>query len=148
MALAARVAGWPRRNLPQEVLLALGLGCVLAVAVQLLPWEASLAVGLVACLAALAMVDLRVAVIALVAARSTLDATSALNLGSAGLPAGLNATALLSGALVILGLAHLATNRVDLSKIPLAKPFGALLGVFSLGILYAPDTGLALEEWL
>src|SRR3990172_2910947 len=97
MTLTARVAGWPPRKARQEVLLALGFGCVLAVAVQLLPWQASLVVGLVACLAALAMVDLRIAVFALVAARSTLDATGALNLTSAGFPAGLNAAALLSG---------------------------------------------------
>jgi O-antigen ligase len=66
---------------------------------------------------------------------------------SAGPLGDLNVAAILTGMLVVMGLAYIAVNRVNVSKIPLVWPFSTLLAVFSVGILYAPDPGAALQDW-
>jgi len=148
MTLLARAATQPRPNVRREAPLALGLGCVLALAFLLFPLDVAVAVGLVGWFAVLAMVDVRATVLALIVARSSVDVAAELDLALGGPLADLNVAAILSAMLVVLGVVHIAVNRVDVSKIPLVRPVGALLAVFSVGVLYAPDAGVAFQGWL
>ncbi len=128
--------------------MALGLGSILAVAILLFPLDIAVAMGLVGWFAVLALLDVRVTVLALILARSTLDIAAGLSLVPAGPMSDFNLAAVLSSMLIVLGLVHFAVNRVDVSKIPLFWPFSALLTAFAVGILYAPDLGAALQDWL
>jgi putative inorganic carbon (HCO3(-)) transporter len=131
----------------QSLALAVGLGSVLAMAILLLPPGAAGVVALVGWFAVVALVDIRATVLCLIVARSSLDVAADINLVSAGPLGDLNVAAVLTGVLVATGLAYIAVNRVNVSKTPLVWPFSALLAVFLVGILYAPDPGGALEDW-
>lgn len=148
MTLTARSAGWPRPSAIGEVPLALGLGCVVALAIVLFPPDVAIAVGVLGWFTVLALIDTRVTILALVVARSSIDLAAGLDLGAGGAFGNLNLAALLSALLIVVGLLHFAVNRVSVSKTPLFRPFVLLLAVYSVGAVYAPDQAVAFQNWL
>jgi putative inorganic carbon (HCO3(-)) transporter len=148
VSLTARAASWPRASTHGELPLALGLGCLLALAILLFPPDAAVAISVLGWFIVLALIDTRVTVLALVVARSSVDLSATLDLIPAGGFGGLNLAALLSALLIVVGTLHFAVNRVNVSKTPLFRPFVLLLAVYSVGVVYAPDLGEAFQNWL
>ncbi len=131
-----------------DVWLALAMGGIVALLILSLPMPAALASSIVGAFVLLALVDTRVAVLALILVRSAADVTTTVPLLSASGASNVNANALMSLLVIALGLSHIALNRVDVRRIPLAVPFAAFVGVTFVGIAIAPDHNRALQEWL
>jgi O-antigen ligase len=141
-----RLAGLFRRS--SDVWLSLAMGGVVALLIMRLPMEAALASSIVGAFVLLALVDTRVAVLALLLVRATLDVTTTVPLLSASGSSNVNANALMSLLVVALGLSHIAINRIDIWRIPLVKPFAAFVAITFVSIAVAPDHNRALQDWL
>ncbi len=131
-----------------DIWLALAMGGIVALLIMRLPMQAALASSLVGAFVLLALVDTRVAVLALVLVRATLDVTATVPLLSAAGSSNVNANALMSLLVVALGLSHIALNRIDIWRIPLVKPFAAFVAITFVSIALAPDQNRALQDWL
>lgn len=124
------------------------MGGVVALLMLALPMEAALASSVVGAFVIVTLVDTRVAVLALVLVRSSIDITHTVPLVSASGGADVNAAAMMSFLVIGVGLAHIALNRVEVGRMPLVKPFAAFLLIAALGVAIAPDTNRALQDWL
>jgi O-antigen ligase len=138
--------GWLRRR--TDVGLSVAMGVLVAILILVLPMEAALASAVVGAFVLLALVDTRVALLALLLVRATLDITTTVPLISAAGTSNVNANALMSLLVIALGAAHVAINRVNVWRIPLVKPFAAFVGVAFLGLAFAPDKNLAAQDWV
>jgi O-antigen ligase len=132
----------------QDIWVAVAAGALVALLMLALPMEAALASALVGAFVILAFVDTRVAVLALVLVRATVDVTATVPLVAASGAADVNAAAMMSLLVIALGVAHIATNRIDILRMPLVKPFLLFLGIAVLGIALAPDKARAIQDWL
>jgi O-antigen ligase len=153
--MATQTARLPRRvptfsfvRRESDLWLALALGGLVGLLIFKLPVESALASAVVGAFVILAFVDTRVAVLALVLVRATIDVTATVPLLSASGSSNVNAAAVMSLLVIGLTFAHVALNRVDLLRIPLVKPFGIFLLISLLGVGVAPDRARAVEEWL
>jgi O-antigen ligase len=131
-----------------DLWLAFAMGGGVALLILNLPMPAALTSSIVGAFVLLALVDTRAAVLALILVRSTADVTTTIPLLSASGASNVNANALMSLLIIALGLSHIALNRLDIRRIPLAMPFAAFVGVTFLGIAVAPDHNRALQDWL
>ena len=138
--------GWLRRR--SDIGLALALGSLMAFLIATLPLEAAVASSVIGAFVLLALVDTRVAVLALLLVRATLDVTATVPLLSSAGSSSVNANALTSLLVIALGSAHIALNRVNLRKVPLFMPFAAFVVITFLAIGWAPDKNLAAQDWL
>lgn len=138
--------GWLRRR--SDIGLAVALGSLMAFLIATLPLEAAVASSVIGAFVLLALVDTRVAVLALLLVRATLDVTSTVPLISSAGSSSVNANALTSLLVIALGSAHIALNRVNLRKMPLVTPFAAFVVITFLAIAWAPDKNLAAQDWL
>ena len=155
--MTARVPAFPRRGggrpfgglrRSSDVWLSFAMGSVVAMLMMALPMEAALASSIVGAFVILVLVDTRVAVLALLLVRATLDITTTVPLLSASGSSNVNANALMSLLVIAMGLSHIALRRIDIWRIPLVKPFAAFVAVTFVGIALAPDHNLALQDWL
>ena len=135
-----------RRN--QNPLLAAALGGLVALLMLALPMEAALASAVVVAFVLLMLVDTRVAVLALLAVRASLDITAKVPLIASGESSAVNAAAITSLLVVGVGFAHLALYRVNIWRIPLVKPFAIFLAIAALSVPLAPEPARALQDWL
>lgn len=141
-----RSLGLLRRS--SDVWLSLAMGGGVALLIMRLPMQAALASSIVGAFVLLALVDTRVAVLALLLVRATLDITTTVPLLSASGSSNVNANALMSLLVVVLGLSHIALNRIDIWRVPLVKPFAAFVAITFVSIAVAPDPNRALQDWL
>lgn len=141
-----RAAAWLRRR--NDVWLAAAMGLIVALLMLSLPMEAALASSVVGAFVLLALVDTRVAVLALLLVRSSIDVTATVPLLSASGNADVNAAALMSFIAIGVGFAHIALGRTNVFRIPLAKPFLIFLLITFLGVAVAPDKNRALQDWI
>jgi O-antigen ligase len=138
--------GWLRRR--TDIGLSLAMGAIVAFLIATMPMEAALASSVIGAFVLLALVDTRVAVLALLLVRATLDVTSTVPLLSTAGASSVNANALTSLLVIALGSAHIAINRVRLRQVPLFTPFALFVVITFLGIAWAPDKNLAAQDWL
>ena len=126
---------------------AAAMGAGMALLLLALPLQAALASAAVAAFVVLALVDTRVALLALLLVRSTIDVTATVPLVGAGGSSEVNAAAMMSLLVIAIGVAHMATHRTDVFSMPLAKPFLFFLFVALVGVVLAPDPNRALQDW-
>jgi O-antigen ligase len=138
--------GWLRRR--TDVGLSFALGLLVAGLILTLPMQAALASAVAGAFIILALVDTRVAVLALLLLRAWLDVSATVPLLSAAGASTVNANAMLSLLVIALGAAHIGINRVELRKIPLTTPFAAFVAITFLGIVVAPDKVRAAQDWM
>jgi O-antigen ligase len=131
-----------------DILLAVAMGGILALMMQALPMQAALASSVVGSFVILALVDTRAAVFALLLARSVIDITATVPLLSASGSSNVNAAAMMSFIAIGIGAAHIAISRIDITRVPTAKPALIFLGVTLLGVALAPDANRALQDWI
>ena len=136
---------WLRRH--TDIGLSLAMGALVALLIGTLPMEAALASSVIGAFVLLALVDTRVAVLALLLVRATLDVTATVPLLSASGSSSVNANALTSLLVIALGAGHIALNRVNLRRIPLFTPFAWFVAITFLGIALAPDKNRAAQDW-
>lgn len=115
---------------------------------QELPMEAALASSIIGAFVILAMVDTRVALLSLLMVRSVIDVTATVPLLSASGSSNVNAAAMMSFIVIGLGAAHIAISRIDVTRVPLAKPLLFFLAITLLGVGLAPDHNRALQDWI
>ncbi len=113
-----------------------------------LPMKAALASSVVGAFIILAMVDTRVALLSLLLVRSTIDVTATVPLLSASGSSNVNAAAMMSFIAIGLGFGHIAISRIDVMRVPLAKPLLIFLAITLLGVALAPDRNRALQDWI
>jgi len=142
----SRAARWFRRR--NDVWLALAMGGLLGLLLMKLPMEAALASSAVGAFIILALVDTRVALLALLLVRSIIDITATVPLIAATGAVEVNAAAMMSFLAIGMGVAHIGISRINLWRVPLTRPFLIYLGIAFVGLGIAPDTNLALEDWL
>lgn len=135
-----------RRN--SDMWLAVAVGGIVALLMLALPMRAALASSVVGAFVILAMVDTRVALLSLLLVRSSMDITATVPLLSASGSSDVNAAAMMSLIAIAVGFGHITINRVDLTRIPLAKPLMIFLAVTLLGVGLAPDRNAALQDWI
>lgn len=123
--------------------LAACLGLLIAGAVLLAPAEVAIGLALLGFFLVLALYDTWSMVLFLMLTRGSMDILS-----DTGVVGGQNVSSWLALLLVGVGLAHIATNRVDLKKVPLATPFMALLGAWGLGVIVSVDPVTSFQDWL
>jgi O-antigen ligase len=140
-----RLPAWLRRR--NDVWLALTLGFLVAMLILNLPMRAAMASSVVGAFIIVALVDTRVALLSLLSIRAAIDVTATVGLLPFGEEA-VNANAMMSLLLVGFGCAHIAVNRVNIRRIPLATPFAAFAAITSVGLLLSPDRGATLQDWL
>ena len=138
--------GWLRRR--SDIGLSLAMGGLTALLIATMPMEAAVASSVIGAFVLLAFVDTRVAVLALLLVRATLDVTSTVPLLSASGSSSVNANALTSLLVIALGSAHIALNGVHLRTVPLFTPFALFIVITFLGLAWAPDKNLAGQDWL
>jgi putative inorganic carbon (HCO3(-)) transporter len=131
-----------------DVLLAAAMGGILALMMQALPMQAALASSVVGSFVILALVDTRVAVFALLLARSVIDVTATVPLLSASGSSNVNAAAMMSFIAIGIGAAHIAISRIDITRVPTAKPTLLFLTITLLGVALAPDHNRAMQDWI
>lgn len=129
-----------------DLSLALAMGAIVALLILTLPMPAALASSLIGAFVLLALVDTRVAVLGMVLIRPAADVTTTIPLLSTSGASNVNANALMSLVIIFLGISHIALNRVDVRRIPLAMPFAAFVGITILGVGVAPDANRALQD--
>lgn len=130
-----------------DLTLAFVMGGGVALLLLALPLQAALASAAVAAFVVLALVDTRVALLALLLVRSTIDVTADVAILGGGESA-VNAAAMMSLLVVGIGVAHIATQRTDVWGMPLAKPFLFFLAVALAGVVLAPDANRAMQDWM
>jgi putative inorganic carbon (HCO3(-)) transporter len=140
-----RLTAWIRSR--ADIWLALALGLIVAILILGLPMKAALASSVVGAFVIVALMDTRVAVLALLLIRAAIDVTATTPLIPAG-AAELNANALMSLLVVGFACAHIALNRINVRNIPLASPFIFFIGITFVGLPFAVDMEDALEDWL
>jgi O-antigen ligase len=131
-----------------DVGLSFAMGAIVAVLMMLLPMQAALASSIVGAFVILALVDTRVAVLALLLVRSSMDVTATVPLLSASGSANVNAAAMMSFLAIGLAVAHVALAHLDVGRIPLARPMALFLAVSFAGVALAPDKAVAFQDWV
>jgi O-antigen ligase len=124
------------------------MGGIVALLILNLPMPAALASSIVGAFVLLAFVDTRVAVLAVILVRPAADLTTTIPLLSASGASNVNANALMSLVVIALGVSHIAINRLQLRRVPLAVPFAAFVGCVLLGVAVAPDANQAAQDFL
>ena len=122
-----------------DVGLSLTMGLIVAVLMMILPMQAALASSIVGVFIILALVDTRVAVLALLLVRSSMDVTATVPLLAASGSANVNAAAMMSFLAIGLAVAHMALAHIDVGRVPLIRPMALFLLVSLLGIAVASD---------
>ena len=61
---------------------------------------------------------------------------------------GINTNALMSLLVLALGVAHIAMNRINIRRIPLATPYALFVGGCFLTLAITPDPVAGFEDWL
>ena len=128
--------------------LSLAMGLIVAALIIALPMKAALASSIVGAFVILALVDTRVAVLALLLVRSSMDVTATVPLLSASGSANVNAAAMMSFLAIGIFAAHVALSHIDLSRVPLAKPMGLVLAIAFVGIAMSPAKMISLQDWI
>ena len=131
-----------------DVWVSFAMGGMVALLILNLPMPAALASSVVGAFVLLAVVDTRVAVLALILVRPAADVTTTIPLLSASGASNVNANALMSLVVIALGVSHIALNRLQLRRVPLAAPFAAFVGCVFLGVAAAPDANQAAQDFL
>jgi O-antigen ligase len=126
-----------------QIAFAAGLGLIVIGAALFAPPEIAIAVAILGFFFVLALYDTWSMVLFLMLVRSSLDALS-----DTGVLAGQNIATWLSLLLIGVGLAYIASQRVELRKVPLARPFMALLGVWGAGVVVSLDPVASFQDWL
>lgn len=137
---------WIRRR--NDLWLSVAMGGIVALLLLRLPMEAALASAVVGAFIIIALVDTRVALLALLFVRSVIDVTATVPLLGLSGAANVNAAATMSFLVIGIGIAHIGISRLNVWRIPLTKPFVAYLLIAGIGIGIAPSPGLAIEDWL
>lgn len=140
------LANWFRRR--NDIWLAVAMGGIVALLMMSLPMNAALVSSIVGSFLILALVDTRVAVLSLLLARSSIDITATIPLLSASGSTNVNAAAMTSFIAIGLALAHIALSRIDVTRVPLAKPMMLFLAVGFLGIAMSPDKAASMQDWI
>ncbi len=144
----------PPPRLPQwmrvrhDIVFSFLMGTVVALLMLALPMKAALASSVVGAFIILALLDTRAAVLALLLVRATIDVTATIPIISASRSSDVNAAAMMSLLVIAVGCAHLAINRVDVLRMPLAKAFAFVLAISFVGLAVAVDREAAFQDWL
>lgn len=153
-ALTASAPG-PQRPSPlqlfrrhSDVALSATMGALVALLIMTLPLQAALATAVVGAFVLIALVDTRVALLALILVRASVDVSATVQLVAVGGSVNVNANALMSLLVIGLGIAHIALHRIDLRRIPLVTPFAAFVAITFAGLAFSPDIALSLQDWL
>ena len=112
-----------------DVGISLAMGLVVAVLMMILPMQAALASSIVGAFVILALVDTRVAVLALLLVRASMDVTATVPLLSASGSANVNAAAMMSFLAIGLTVTHVALAHIDVGRVPLVRPMALFLAV-------------------
>ncbi len=131
-----------------DIWMAVAMGAIVALLILKLPMPAALASSVVGAFVLLAVVDTRAALLALILVRPAADVTTTIPILSAAGSSSVNANALMSLVVIALGLSHIALNRVQLRRMPLAVPFAAFVACIFLGIAGAPDKNQTAQDFL
>jgi len=129
-----------------DLWLSLAMGGLVGLLIFTLPMQAALSTAVVGAFVLIMLVDTRVALLALLLVRATVDVFATVPVLSAG--GGINPNALMSLLVIALGIAHIAINRIDVRRIPLVTPFTIFVGMTFLTLAIAPDFLQGLEDWL
>lgn len=131
-----------------DIALSAAMGALVALLIMTLPMQAALATAVVGAFVLIALVDTRVALLALILVRASVDVSATVELIAVGGSVSVNANALMSLLVIGLGVAHIALHRLDMRRIPLVTPFAAFIAVTFAGLAFSPDIGLSLQDWL
>ncbi len=140
------VAAWFRRR--NDVWLATGTGAIVAFLILNLPMEAALVSSIIGAFVIFALVDTRVAVLSLLFVRASMDVTATIPLLSASGSTDVNAAGMMSFIAIGIAFAHIALTRINVARIPLAKPTMVVLLITLLGIAVSPDKALSAQDWV
>ena len=152
--MSVRVPAMPRRRplralrRTSDVGLSLAMGLIVAALIVALPMQAALASSIVGAFVILALVDTRVAVLALLLVRASMDVTATVPLLSASGSANVNAAAMMSFLAIGLAVAHVALAHIDVGRVPLIRPMALFLAVSFVGIAVAPDKAVSMQDWI
>ncbi len=131
-----------------DIGLSLAMGLIVAALIIVLPMQAALASSIVGAFVILALVDTRVAVLALLLVRASMDVTATVPLLSASGSANVNAAAMMSFLAIGLAVAHVALAHIDIGRVPLIRPMALFLVVSFVGIAVAPDKAVSVQDWI
>src|SRR5262245_46662810 len=129
-----------------DIGLAFAMGGLVGLLIFTLPMQAALATAVVGAFVLIMLVDTRVALLALLLVRASVDVFATVPLLAVG--GGINPNALMSILVIALGVSHIAMNRINVRRIPLVTPFALFVGVTFLTIPMAPAPLDAVEDWL
>ena len=128
-----------------DLSLAFVMGALVGLLILVLPMQAALATAVVGAFVLIMMVDTRVALFGLLLVRATIDVFATVPILNFD---GVTPNALVSLLTILLGTVHIAANRLNIRRIPLASPFAFFVAVAFLGLAMAPEKADALEDWL
>jgi O-antigen ligase len=129
-----------------DLWLSLAMGALVGLLILGLPMQAALSTAVVGAFVLVMFVDTRVALLGLLSVRASVDVFATVPLLN--VSGGINPNALMSLMVIGLGIAHIAINRLDVRRIPLATPFGLFVVITFLGLGIAPNPQESLEDWL
>jgi O-antigen ligase len=135
--------GFLRRH--SDLWLAFALGSLVGLLILTLPMQAALSTAVVGAFVLIMLVDTRVALFALLLVRATVDVFATVPILNI---EGFTPNALMSLLVIALGAVHIAANRINIRRIPLASPFAIFVAVGFLGLAMSPSKADALEDWL
>jgi O-antigen ligase len=140
------VASWLRRR--NDFWLAIATGGVVALLILTLPMEAALVSSIVGAFVILALVDTRVAALSLLFVRASMDVTATVPLLSASGSTNVNAAGMMSFIAIGIAFAHIALTRINVARVPLAKPMMVVLLITFVGVAVSPDKATSIQDWV
>jgi O-antigen ligase len=126
--------------------LAFAMGGLVGLLIFTLPMQAALATAVVGAFVLIMLVDTRVALLALLLVRASIDYFASIPLLALG--GGVNTNALMSLLVIALGVAHIAMHRINIRRIPLGTPSALFVAVSFVTLAITPDIVAGLEDWL
>ncbi len=144
-AAAPPIAGTLLRR-HTDLWLSFAMGGLVGLLIFTLPMQAALSTAVVGAFVLIMLVDTRVALLALLLVRATVDVFATVPVLSAG--GGINPNALMSLLVIALGVTHIAINRINIRRIPLVTPFALFVAMTFLTLAITPSFVEGVEDWL
>jgi O-antigen ligase len=129
-----------------DLWLSLAMGGLVGLLIFTLPMQAALSTAVVGAFLLIMLVDTRVALLGLLLVRATVDVFATVPVLSIG--GGINPNALMSFLVIALGITHIALNRINIRRIPLATPFALFVAMTFMTLAITPDRLQGVEDWL